>query len=181
MWPLPLRGSSRALKIPAVDPVAVLTQAAQERGFLTAWAGLELPEVAQARYRAWLAQGHQAGMGYLLEQAPTRLEPARRFGWAKSVLVLAAPHAYPPPPRPAGGLRLGRVARYAWVRDYHLLLRPHLEALQALAHRLGLEARAYVDTGPLSERGYAVKGGLGWVGRSAMLLRMGEGSHLTLA
>ncbi|MCS7057864.1 MAG: tRNA epoxyqueuosine(34) reductase QueG [Meiothermus sp.] len=164
-----------------MDPLAVLSQAAQERGFLTAWAGLGLPEAVQSRYQAWLTQGHQAGMHYLLEQAPARLEPTRRFGWARSVLVLAAPHAYPPPPRPPGGLRLGRVARYAWVRDYHLLLRPHLEALQALAHRLGLEARAYVDTGPLSERSYAVKGGLGWVGKSAMLLRMGEGSYLTLA
>ncbi|RDI95714.1 tRNA epoxyqueuosine(34) reductase QueG [Meiothermus sp. QL-1] len=164
-----------------MDPLVRLTQAAEERGLLAAWAPVELPPGVQARYQDWLAQGHQAGMAYLAEQAPTRLMPTRRFAWARSVLVLAASHAYPPPPKPFGGLRVGRVARYAWVRDYHHLLRPHLEALEGLAQSLGLEARGYVDTGPLSERSYAVLGGLGWVGRNAMLIRMGAGSYLTLA
>jgi len=159
----------------------LLTQAAQEQGFLTAWAGLELPQEIQQRYRDWLAEGRQAEMAYVAENLETRLTPYRRFDWARSVLVLAAPHAYPPPPKPPGGLRLGRVARYAWVRDYHHLLRPHLDALERLAHSLGLQAKGYVDTGPLSERSYATLGGLGWIGRNAMLMRMGEGSYLTLA
>ncbi len=158
-----------------------LEEAAQERGFLTAWAGLTLPQGVQQRYRDWLAQSRQAGMTYLERNLEVRLNPMRRFEWARSVLVLAAPHAYPPPPRPAGGVRLGRVARYAWVRDYHHLLWPHLEALEALARRLGLRAKGYVDTGPLSERSYGALGGLGWIGRNAMLLRMGEGTYLTLA
>ncbi|MCX7803099.1 MAG: tRNA epoxyqueuosine(34) reductase QueG [Meiothermus ruber] len=158
-----------------------LTQAAQERGFLTAWAGLDLPQETQQRYRDWLAEGKQAGMAYLPRNLETRLNPSQRFTWARSVLVLAAPHAYPPPPKPPGGLRLGRVARYAWVRDYHRLMQPHLEALEHLAQRLGAQAKGYVDTGPLSERSYAVLGGLGWVGRNAMLMRMGEGTYLTLA
>lgn len=164
-----------------VQGVELLTQAAQERGFLTAWAALELPQETQQRYRDWLAQGKQAQMTYLAHNLETRLNPLRRFTWAKSVLVLAAPHAYPPPPKPPGGLRLGRVAHYAWVRDYHHLLRPHLDALERLAQSLGLEAKGYVDTGPLSERSYATLGGLGWIGRNAMLMRMGEGTYLTLA
>lgn len=118
-------------------------------------------------------------MLYLVPE--TRLEPVRRFPWARSVLVLAAPHAYPDPGVPEGGVRLGRVARYAWVRDYHAMIGPHLEALEALAVQLGVQAKGYVDHGPLSERSYAALGGLGWVGRSAMLMRMGEGTYLTLA
>lgn len=148
---------------------------------MTAWAGLDLPQETQQRYRDWLAEGKQAGMAYLPRNLETRLNPSQRFGWARSVLVLAAPHAYPPPPKPPGGLRLGRVARYAWVRDYHRLMQPHLEALEHLAQRLGARAKGYVDTGPLSERSYAVLGGLGWIGRNAMLMRMGEGTYLTLA
>jgi len=164
-----------------VRGIELLTQAAQERGFLTAWAALELPQETQQRYRDWLAQGKQAQMTYLAQNLETRLNPLQRFSWAKSVLVLAAPHAYPPPPKPPGGLRLGRVARYAWVRDYHLLMAPHLQALERLAQSLGLQAKGYVDTGPLSERSYATLGGLGWIGRNAMLMRMGEGTYLTLA
>ena len=164
-----------------VNAAEILRQAAQERGFLTAWAGLDLPQETQQRYRDWLAEGKQAEMAYLSQNLETRLKPSQRFGWARSVLVLAAPHAYPPPPMPPGGLRLGRVARYAWVRDYHRLIQPHLEALEHLAQRLSLQAKGYVDTGPLSERSYAALGGLGWIGRNAMLMRMGEGTYLTLA
>ncbi|MER3480334.1 MAG: tRNA epoxyqueuosine(34) reductase QueG [Meiothermus sp.] len=162
-----------------MDARALIEAEARQRGFLTAWAPVDLPEVARSRYRDWLAAGNQAGMKYL--EKPDRLEPTRRFGWAKSVLVLAASHAYPDPGLPRGGLRLGRVARYAWVRDYHGLLGPHLEGLEALARGLGLEAQGYVDHGPLSERSYGVLGGLGWIGKNAMLMRVGEGSYLTLA
>jgi epoxyqueuosine reductase len=164
-----------------VQVAETLEQAAQEQGFLTAWAGLDLPQETQQRYRDWVAEGRQAQMAYLAQNLEIRLNPPQRFAWARSVLVLAAPHAYPPPPKPPGGLRLGRVARYAWVRDYHLLIAPHLQALERLAQSLGLEAKGYVDTGPLSERSYAALGGLGWIGRNAMLMRMGEGTYLTLA
>ncbi len=164
-----------------MNAAEILTQAAQQQGFLTAWAEVELPQDTRERYRDWLAQGRQAEMAYLTQNLGTRLNPRSRFAWTKSVLVLAAPHAYPPPERPPGGIRLGRVARYAWVRDYHLLIQPYLQDLERLAQSLGLQAKGYVDTGPLSERSYAAWGGLGWIGRNAMLMRMGEGTYLTLA
>lgn len=164
-----------------MNEAELLAQAAQELGFLAAWTGVDLPQDTQERYRDWAGQGKQAGMAYLVKNLDTRLNPSRRFEWARSVLVLAAPHAYPPPERPPGGMRLGRVARYAWVRDYHQLLAPHLGELERLAQSLGLQAKGYVDTGPLSERSHAVLGGLGWIGRNAMLMRMAEGTYLTLA
>ncbi|MCL6525664.1 MAG: tRNA epoxyqueuosine(34) reductase QueG [Thermaceae bacterium] len=162
-----------------VEPWFALRQEAQQRGFLAEWAPLGLPEEAQRRYRAWLEAGNHASMDYLLPS--TRLEPAQRFAWARSVLVLAAPQAYPDPGPPEGGVRLGRVARYAWVRDYHVLLEPYLRELEDCAAKLGVQAKGYVDTGPFSERSYAVLSGLGWVGRNAMLMRMGEGAYLSLA
>ncbi|MCV4633662.1 DUF1730 domain-containing protein, partial [Escherichia coli] len=73
------------------------------------------------------------------------------------------------------------MARYAWVRDYHGLLEPHLAALEGLARQAGVRAKGYVDHGPLSERSYAALGGLGWIGKNGMWMRMGEGSYLTLA
>lgn len=164
-----------------VDARARIESEARARGFLVAWAPVDLPEEARLGYMDWLAAGNQAGMGYLEARIEDRLAPTRRFAWAKSVLVLAASHAYPDPGLPEGGVRFGRVARYAWVRDYHALLQPHIESLENLARRLGLEAKGYVDHGPLSERSYAVLAGLGWIGKNAMLMRMEEGSYLTLA
>lgn len=164
-----------------MNPAELLTQAAQERGFITAWAALDLPAAVTERNLEWLQAGHQAGMDYLAQSLPTRQAPRSRFEWANSVLVLAAPHGYPKPEKPLGGTRVGKVARYAWVRDYHRLMGPHLLELEQLAADLGLQAKGYVDTGPLSERSYGALGAMGWIGRNAMLMRMGEGTHLTLA
>ncbi len=159
---------------------AILLEEAQARGFLAAWAPVALPEEVKARFRAWVRSGRHARMGYLSQNLEARLDPSLRFP-ARSALLLAAPHAFPDPGRPPGGLRLGRVARYAWVRDYHLLLEPHLKALEGLARSLGLWARGYVDHGPLSERSLAALAGLGFIGKSGMLIRVGLGSHLFLA
>ena len=164
-----------------MNPLETLTQAAQERGFITAWAELDLPEEAKERNQTWIADGHQAGMGYLERNLEVRLNPKTRFGWVQSVLVLAVPHSYPKPEKPVGGLRIGEVARYAWVRDYHHLIQPHLLELERLASSLNIQAKGYVDTGPLSERAYGALGSMGWIGRNAMLMRMGEGTYLTLA
>ncbi|KGQ21069.2 tRNA epoxyqueuosine(34) reductase QueG [Thermus filiformis] len=158
----------------------LLEERARGLGFLVAWAPLALPEEVKARFLAWLRSGRHAGMAYLARHPEVRLDPALRFP-ARSALLLAAPHAYPDPGRPPGGVRLGRVARYAWARDYHLLLEPHLRALEEVARGLGLWARGYVDHGPLPERSLAALAGLGFIGRSGMLIRVGGGSYLSLA
>ncbi|HWG85548.1 MAG TPA: tRNA epoxyqueuosine(34) reductase QueG, partial [Deinococcales bacterium] len=79
------------------------------------------------------------------------------------------------------GMRVGRVARYAWSRDYHEVLRPHLEALEAAASTMGVRARAYVDHGPILERSFAIRAGLGWRGKSSQVLSATLGAYTTLA
>lgn len=167
------------------SPAKLLQHQAEARGFLAAFAPIGLPAETQLRYRAFIENGNHAGMRYLEKNLEERLDPRRRFPWAKSVLVLAAAHAYPDPGVPPGGLRLGRVARYAWVRDYHALIAPQLRALEEVARGAGLEttseAKGYIDHGPFLERGYGVLAGLGWLGKNSMLMRMDGGSYLTLA
>ena len=72
----------------------------------------------------------------------------------------------------------GRVARYAWGRDYHGRLKRRLNrlgrALESL--RPGATWRAYVDSGPILERGWAERSGLGWIGKNGNLIRQGVGS-----
>ncbi|GAA5335948.1 MULTISPECIES: tRNA epoxyqueuosine(34) reductase QueG [Thermus] len=164
-----------------MEAKALLEEAALERGLGVAWAPLAPQEKAQARFQAWLGAGRHGGMAYLERRVEERFDPRRRFPMAQSALLLFAPYAFPDPGKPAGGLRVGRVARYAWVRDYHLLLGEELRRLERVAESLGVFAKGYVDHGPLSERTLAALSGTGWIGRNGYFLSQGFGVHAFLA
>lgn len=169
---------------PAEPAARALQQAAEARGFVTAWAPGNLPPDVVDRYHRWVAGGRHAGMGQLARTVDVRLKPQSRLAWVRSALVLAAPHGYPDPGCPAGGVRVGRVGRVFWVReqDYiQRLVQPQVEELKAICHELGGRCRDYVEQGPLSFRSYGALSGLGWVGRNAMLIHPVLGSYFTLA
>lgn len=145
------------------------------------WASATVPPQPVQEYASWLQQGKHAGMDYLARQLPTRADPAQRLEGVQSVLALSFSHAFAPPPRPSGGIRLGRVARYAWTPDYHDQLQPMLTRLETEAAALGLRARGYVDHGPVLERFFAGHAFLGWRGKSGMLISTELGALTTLA
>jgi len=77
----------------------------------------------------------------------------------------------------------GRFARYAWGPDYHAILADRLRQLVVRLRELagsGLEARVFVDTGPLAERAVALRAGLGWQGKNCTLLTPEHGSWVVL-
>jgi epoxyqueuosine reductase len=167
------------------DPRAqALHDDAEARGFLVAWAPAELPAAARERYDNWIAARRHALMGKLARAVEVRFDAAQRHGWVRSAFVLAAPHAFPDPGAPAGGVRIGRVGRIFWVReqDYiERLVQPHVTELKRVCHELGGRCRDWIDQGPLPLRSHAANAGFGWVGRNAMLLRPRLGSYFTLA
>ncbi len=120
-------------------------------------------------------------MAYLERGASRRADLSSSLPGVASVLVLGASHAHPDPGVPAGGIRVGRVARYAWSRDYHQVLAQPLASLAQLARSGGARTRAYVDHGPLLERELAGRAFLGWRGRSGMLVSQELGAYLSLA
>lgn len=164
-----------------MNPLEELAHAARRRGFDVHFAPARLPEAYGRAYLDWLAAGRHAGMAYLARDPHARIDPARRFPWFRGALVLSLSYAYPEPPRPAGGVRLGRVARYAWVRDYHLRIEPRLRDLEDLCVRLGGRCRGYVDHGPVLEQAYAAAAGGGWIGRNGLWLTQQGGSYRHLA
>lgn len=167
-----------------MDPKQALQEAAEARGFIVAWAPATLPPQVMTGYTQWIAAGHQATMGQLTRAIDVRLEPTKRLAWAKSIMVLAAPHAFPDPDAPGGGVRIGQVGRIFWLReqDYtRLLVEPQLEELKALCYKLGGRCSDYVDQGPLSFRSHAAMAGLGWIGHNGMLIHQNRGTYLTLA
>lgn len=159
-----------------------LTQFALDLGFDAAgWASARVRPEAVQEYAGWLAAGRQAGMAYLERQLPRRADLGSTLGGAASVLALGISHAFVEQPVPEGGLRLGRVARYAWTPDYHLQIEPLLAQLEAEAARLGLRARGTVDHAPVMERALGGRAFLGWRAKSGMLVSQKLGAFLTLA
>jgi epoxyqueuosine reductase len=151
---------------------------ALERGFdVAGWCSTHIPAQVVEDYQMWLERGRHAGMDYLERQL------ARRSNLAPytSVLVLGISHAFAAPAKPAGGTRVGRVARYAWTPDYHAQLEPRLAQIVQAAEKLGLGAKAYVDHGPILERFLGARAFLGWRGKSGMLVSQKFGAFLSLA
>lgn len=142
----------------------------------------EAREVIEAR----IARGSYGGLPWFTaERAARATTPATALDGVRSIVTLAAPYRAV---FDAGGPALddqprGRVARYAWGRDYHRVLEKPLKALgRWLAEREpGVRSRGMVDYGPLAERAFAARAGLGWFGKSTNLLTPAGGSWVLLA
>lgn len=128
----------------------------------------------------WLADGNHGTMLWMERTRDKRMDIRKVLTGVKSVLV--AGMNYFTPALPASVTGTGRVSRYAHGRDYHELLSERLHLLSEFIRRLrpGTMARAYTDTGPVSEKVWAQKAGLGWQGKHSNLLTQDHSSWLFL-
>jgi epoxyqueuosine reductase len=122
-------------------------------------------------FREWLREGAAGEMEWLARGEEKRCDPQQVLPGARSVIVVALnywqgaiqarelPHA-----------AHGRIARYAWGDDYHEVMLPKLEELSAFLAERGGRQKCYVDTGPILERDHAAEAGVGWHGKSTMLI-----------
>lgn len=129
---------------------------------------------------AWLSQGYHADMHYMVVSKDIRQDPRRKLPGARSVIVVARNYYGP---RPVGEPGTGRVSRYAWGVDYHRVLRKPLRALAGFIRGLQPDAQCCVsiDTGPVMEKAWAARAGIGWIGKNSLVLREGLGSWFFLA
>lgn len=167
-----------------VDLLEPMRQQARSLGFarLGITRAAPMPD-ARERLASWLAAGHEAGLGYL--RGGERADPRAVFPAARSVVVVAL--VYPTPSRVErareGAALSGAVAAYARGTDYHLVMKEKLRVLaQWLATASGrtLRARIAVDSAPLLERELAVRAGLGFIGKSTLLIVPGVGTNVLL-
>lgn len=130
-----------------------------------------------AEFDAWRSAGMQASMAWIDgEGARLRADSRRPHPGATHAIVVAASYG--------GREPAGPVARYARGDDYHDVLRERVRDLHHwLERELGrpVNARPYVDSGPLLERDLAQRAGLGWFGKNTMLITPHAGSFLFLA
>ena len=134
----------------------------------------DITDAHAALFDEWLKRGHHATMHYLARSGDVRRNPAARFPWAKSAIVILVPYSSTRPDAPDGALS-NYIARYALGDDYHEVLDHILRKLEAEVSPYGKSWR-YVDTGPLSDRALATQAGLGWIAKNAMLINAEIGS-----
>ncbi|MEW6635631.1 MAG: tRNA epoxyqueuosine(34) reductase QueG [Actinomycetota bacterium] len=152
-------------------------------------AGFDLVGVARAeplreggeRLREWQRQGMAADMGYMRRPVELLSDPKKLQKSARSVVSLGVSYYPGDHPKNPGG---GRVARYAWGKDYHVIIKERLYRLRGeLERELGtrVKARAFTDAVPLLERSAAQHAGLGFFGRNSCLINGEMGSYFFIA
>ena len=130
----------------------------------------------------WLRRGFAGDMDYLHRNLETRTNPAAMLPGAASIIVVALNYHAGPPATETAGPR-GRIARYAWGRDYHKVVRKKLRRLVAdlrAALTEPFECRICVDTAPIVEREIASAAGIGWIGKNTLVLNRELGSYFVL-
>ena len=147
------------------------------------FARLSSPE--QPPLRDWLAAGMHADMHWMERTADKRLDPELVLPGARSAIMLGVSYWSEQIRNPQSAIRNPRWARYALHEDYHDTLKPALVAGgRALEEIYGVgdrDYRYYVDTGPVLERSWAARAGLGFTGKNAMLISRRHGNWLFLA
>jgi len=135
--------------------------------------------------RSWLDAGQQADMAWLERTVDKRLDPRLVLPGAASIIMLGVSYWSERLRRPSPAAGTATWARYALHEDYHDTIKPALEAAGRLleeGHGAGPgDYRYYVDTGPVLERSWAARAGLGFTGKNAMLISRRHGNWLLLA
>jgi epoxyqueuosine reductase len=127
-------------------------------------------------YQQWIAKGQHGSMSWMERNNDRRLHPDKLLPEARSIIVLAMNYYQPDPKRDY------RIAKYALGDDYHNMLLRHLKKLcRTLRDDFGGAQRPYVDTGPLLEKSIAAAAGLGWQGKSTILIEPKRGTWSFLA
>ena len=133
------------------------------------------------KYDSYLSSGHHATMGWMVRSRPPRENPYLLLPDAKSILTLGIDYRWPIPAEPT--YPFGRVAMYAWGRDYHKVLTKRLKKLlDGIRERYdGVRGFWGVDSRPFIERAWAENSGLGYIGKNTMLISPGNSSYFFLA
>jgi epoxyqueuosine reductase len=131
----------------------------------------------------WLGRGYAGEMDYLAARAAERMDPRALMPRARSVVAVGLFHAPADVSEASGQPSSARIAAYAGGEDYHAVMLDRVRALATALPALAghaVEARAYVDTGPVQERVFAARAGLGWIGKNTLVIDTKLGSRMLL-
>lgn len=131
------------------------------------------------RLEKWLNQNHHGKMGYMANNFEKRVDPRLLVDGAKSVITLMLNY-FPQVELPQADFK---VSKYAYGQDYHYVIKDKLHLLlEHIQEEIGeVSGRGFVDSAPVLERAWAVKSGLGWIGKNGNLISKKSGSFFFLA
>ncbi len=166
---------------------------AKKLGFdLISFSDTNLPQNVESTFASWIGENKHGDMEYLANRIKNQVDLNALLPGVKSVISLGMNYfqgtltdCNPNPLMPNKSQEsktTGRVARYAITRDYHKIIKAKLKKLQTfLEKNLDCKVRVFVDTGPILERAYASKSGLGYIGNNSCLITEKFGSWVFIA
>lgn len=160
----------------------IVIDKAKQLGFdLIGFARAELLEKETDNLKKWLELKYQATMQYMERNFEKRINVENILSGAKSVISLAM--NYYTNEEYDGKEGLGKVSRYAWGKDYHLIIWEKLEQFEEELKLINpaFECMTYVDTGPVMDKAWAVRAGIGWLGKHTNVITREMGSWVFLA
>ena len=131
--------------------------------------------------KEWLDKGFQAGMKYMERNIDKRKDAFLILPKAKSIISLAV--NYYIDKKHSNQKGKGKLSRYAWGKDYHLIIWEMLETLETSLKKIDpqFKSKSYVDTGPVMDKAWAVKSGIGWMGKHSNIINRNYGSWFFIA
>ncbi len=160
--------------------VSYIKSTASKLGF--DFCGIDKAEILSddaKRLERWLTKGFNGKMHYMENYFDQRINPSLLVPEAKSVITLLKNY-YPSAQQNDG---TPKISKYAFGKDYHKVIKEKLkEFLFLLQQNIGeINGRGFIDSAPVLERTWAVKSGLGWIGKNGNLLNKQSGSFFFIA
>ncbi|MTI40974.1 tRNA epoxyqueuosine(34) reductase QueG [Fulvivirga lutimaris] len=159
----------------------LIKQEAENLGFM--FCGISKAEFLSEeapKLEQWLSKGMHGSMQYMENHFDKRLDPTLLVPGAKSVVSLVYNYY---PKKDLTNSDSYKVAKYAYGKDYHYVVKDKLRSFLEVIHdKIGeVDGRAFVDSAPVMERQWAERSGVGWIGKNSLLLNKKSGSFFFLA
>ena len=167
--------------IPVMTTKEQIRRRAAELGFThVGFAEAEGLDPERSRLREWLDRGLHGSMSWMRRTEETRGDPRRLLPGARTVIALAV--NYYTGHRYEGVMGTGKVSRYAWGGDYHEIVGEKLGHLLAwmMEQFPGSKAVSSVDAGPVMDKVWAQRAGVGWIGKHTNVITRDHGSWVFL-
>ncbi len=141
---------------------------------------IEKLENEARKLESWLNKDMHGTMSYMDNHFDLRIDPSGLLPGAKTLISLSFNYF---PDKEDLSTNEFKIARYAYGKDYHKILRKKLKRLVSqMKEEVGdFSARVFVDSAPIMERVWAEKAGLGWNGKNTLLINPKQGSYFFLA
>lgn len=153
-----------------------IKQKAKELGFLACGISeAAYLEAEKPRLEKWLQEGMNGAMGYMERNQEKRLDPRLLLEGTRSIISVLLNYY---PAQTQTGEDAPVISKYAYGTDYHFVLKDKLNALLNYINDeiAPCSGRAFVDSAPVLDKAWAVKAGLGWIGKNTNLISVEHGS-----